>query len=72
MKVRRSKILYMTILMGLIALALVDFRRQSQNTISYNIEEIIIDDQLVANPINNRNILEDEQANFYSLLVPCD
>lgn len=72
MKVRRSKILYMTILMGLIALAVVDFRRQSQNTISYNIEEIIIDDQLVANPINNRNILEDEQANFYSLLVPCD
>ena len=72
MKVRRSKILYMTILMGLIALAVVDFRRQSQNTISYNIEEIVLDDQLVANPINNRNISEDEQANFYSLLVPCD
>ena len=62
----------MSILMGLIALALVDFKRQSQNTISYNIEEAVLEDQFVANPINNQNITEDEQDNFYSLLVPCD
>jgi len=71
MKVRKSKILYLTILVGLIAFALVDIQQQSQYTLSFRIEETEAKEQFVANPINQK-ISEDEQDHFYSLLVPCD
>lgn len=64
--------MYLSILVGLITLALLDIQKQNQNTISYSIESTDMMNQMVANPINNQNILEDEKDYFYSGLLPCD
>lgn len=72
MRIRRSKILYLSILAGLIALALLDIKQQNQKTISYRIESSSLINQMVVNPIYDQNIIADEKDHFYSGLLPCD
>ena len=72
MKFRRSKMLYLCILIGLIALALIDLNQQVQHTLNYSLEQEQVTPSLLAQPIENQNITTDEQDHFYSGLIPCD